>query len=150
MVVPRRLLILVAVATVLLVVTAPAASARTHSASVDTDTPRAERAIAWFHAHIGSTAWEGLCELAVESSFGTAARYADARANWNSGTEVLHRDWRKAPRGALVFWNTSAHAHAAISLGDGTVLTTSAGGRIGRVNVTWFQHPLGWKRADWG
>ena len=99
---------------------------------------------------MGATAWEDYCELAVENSFGTSARYADALENWNSGTEVRHRDWRKAPRGALVFWRTSAHGHVAISLGDGTVLSTSAGDRIGRVKVTWFKNPLGWKRADWG
>ena len=147
---PSRLLIPVALATVLLVVTAPAASARKHPASVDTDTPRAERAIAWFRAHAGATRWEDFCELAVENSFGTSARFVDARANWNSRAEVRHRDWRKAPRGALVFWNTSAHAHVAVSLGDGTVLSTSVGGHIGRAKVTWFDNPLGWKRADWG
>ena len=142
-----RRLIPLAVAVALLVPASPAAARKDPAR---TDTPRAERAIAWFRAHLGTTAWEGYCELAVEQSFGTRHRYANARSNWESGRGRQHRDWRRAPRGALVFWSTSADAHVAISLGDGTVLTTSGhGARIGRVPMTWFGRPLGWKRADW-
>lgn len=145
-----RRLVPLAVAVALLVAAGPAAAARHHHHDdARTDTPRAERAIAWFRAHIGETAWEGYCERAVENSFGTEHRYADARSNWESGRGRRHGDWRRAPRGALVFWSTSEHAHVAISLGDGTVLTTSAGGRIGRVRIGFFPRVLGWKRADW-
>ena len=37
-----------------------------------------ERAIQWFYNHMGSTAYEEHCELAVENSFGTSGQYATA------------------------------------------------------------------------
>ena len=41
-------------------------------------TTRGDRAIEWFKAHKGSTAYEEMCELAVELSFGTRGRYPSA------------------------------------------------------------------------
>lgn len=106
-----------------------------------------ERAIQWFYNHIGNTGYEGKCELAVENSFGTNGRYPTARANWNARGQNF--PYTSAPRGALVFYNTSAAGHVAVSLGNGRVISTSAGGRIGIEPISYFQNPLGWAWAPW-
>lgn len=106
-----------------------------------------ERAIQWFYNHRGSTAYEGRCELAVENAFGTSGRYSTARANWNGRAQNVPVG--RAPRGSLVFYNTSSAAHVAVSLGNGTVASSSAGGRIGIVPIGYFQRPLGWGWAPW-
>jgi hypothetical protein len=110
--------------------------------------PKIEPAIAWFESRMGSSAFEGLCETAVENAFGTSSQYPTARANWNARPDQ-HTDWWNAPRGALVFYDTSASGHVAISLGDGTVISTSINGRIGIAPVGFLQNPLGWARAPW-
>jgi hypothetical protein len=106
-----------------------------------------ERAIQWFYNRIGWTNYEGKCELAVENAFGTSGQYSTAGANWNARTK--HYPYTAAPRGALVFFNTSSSGHVAISLGNGKILSTSAGGRIGTVSISYFQNPLGWAWAPW-
>ena len=106
-----------------------------------------ERAIQWFYDHRGATNYEGRCESAVENAFGTSGRYATAIANWNARAKQY--PYTAAPRGALVFYNTSAAGHVAVSLGNGTVISTSAGGRIGIVGIGYFQRPLGWAYAPW-
>jgi hypothetical protein len=106
-----------------------------------------ERAIQWFYDHRGSTAYEGKCELAVENAFGISGKYATARADWNARSQ--QQPYSAAPRGALVFYNTSTSGHVAMSLGNGQVISTSAGGRIGIVSISYFQNPLGWAWAPW-
>lgn len=98
-------------------------------------------------ARLGNTSYEGLCEKAVENAFDRSSVYPSARANWNARAQ--RTPYNAAPRGALVFYNTSTNAHVAISLGNGKVITTSAGGRIGIVPISYFQNPLGWARAPW-
>src|SRR5207245_2528175 len=44
--------------------------------------PNTESAIAWFKGRIGSSAYEGLCETAVEAAYGTTSVYPNARADW--------------------------------------------------------------------
>jgi len=119
-----------------------------------------ERAIQWFYNHIGTTAYEHKCETAVENAFGTTGKYwsaaaapaADAtrraHANWNNRAQ--RTPFSDAPRGALVFYNTSVDGHVAISLGNGTVLSSSAPGRkIGPAPVGYFQRPYGWAWSPW-
>ena len=74
--------------------------------------------------------------------------YANERANWEARPDG-RADWQNAPRGALVFYNTSADGHVAISLGDGNVVSTVANHRIGVVPIGYFQNPLGWARSPW-
>jgi cell wall-associated NlpC family hydrolase len=109
--------------------------------------PRTQAAIGWYLARMGSSAWEGRCELTAELAYGVSGRYPTARANWDSPATAQHPGVLGAPRGALVFWSTSASGHVAISLGDGTVLSSSANGHIGRVPAMYFQNPLGWKEV---
>jgi len=109
---------------------------------------KAEAAISWFYGRMGNTSYEGRCELAVENAFGTSGRYPTAIANWNARAKQY--PYTAAPRGALVFYNTSSAAHVAISLGNGQVVSTSVNGRIGIAGIGYFQNPLGWASSPWG
>ncbi|MGW4637544.1 hypothetical protein ACWEN6_03400 [Sphaerisporangium sp. NPDC004334] len=106
-----------------------------------------ERAIQWFYNNTGRTDYEGKCELAVENAFGTSGRYATARANWNARAQ--QQPYTNAPRGSLVFYDTSSAGHVAISIGGGNVYSSSANGRIGIEPISYFQRPLGWAYAPW-
>jgi cell wall-associated NlpC family hydrolase len=106
---------------------------------------RSERAIQWFYDHQGQTGYEGLCEAAVEAGFGNYFRYPTAIADWNS--RAKRTPYNSAERGALVFYNTSANGHVAISLGNGRVISTSVNHRIGVAPIGYFQNPLGWAWA---
>lgn len=108
-----------------------------------------ERAIQWFYNHMGSTAYEEKCELAVENSFGTSGQYATAYSDWQHRAQ--HPGSTAAPRGTLVFYKTSASGHVTISLGNGTVISTSAAGhKIGISPITGFFSPLlGWAPSPW-
>jgi hypothetical protein len=108
--------------------------------------PKVEAAIGWFLSRTGMAAYTGQCELAVENAFGTESVYANAFANWQA-QPVKHTDWQNAPRGALVFYDTSSDGHVAISLGDGTVASTSVNSRIGVVAASFFQNPIGWTES---
>jgi hypothetical protein len=111
-----------------------------------------ERAIQWFYNHMGSTAYEGNCELAVENSFGTSGQYYWAIDNWNARPQPQkHPNSAAAPRGTLVFYKTSDKGHVTISLGNGTVTSTSAPGhKIGISPITgWFSPLLGWALSPW-
>ena len=110
---------------------------------------KSEAAIAWYASRVGQAVYFGQCELAIEHAFGTESVYANAYANWYA-QPVHHTDWAAAPRGALVFYNTSSRGHVAISLGDGRVLSTSVGDHIGIVAVDYFQNPLGWTDSPFG
>lgn len=107
-----------------------------------------ERAIRWFWNHLGATNYEEKCELAVENSFGKTGQYATAYTDWQHRAQHPNS---AAPRGTLVFYKTSAAGHATISLGNGTVISTSAAGRkIGISPVTGFFTPLlGWAPSPW-
>src|SRR5689334_17845823 len=108
-----------------------------------------ERAIQWFYNHMGSTAYEGNCEKAVENSFGTNLQYLTAYQDWQHRAQ--HPNSAAAPRGTLVFYMTSASGHVTISLGNGTVISTSAAGhKIGISPITGFFNPLlGWAPSPW-
>jgi hypothetical protein len=108
----------------------------------------AEAAADWFMQRIGSSEYEGLCETTVELAYGTMQQYDTARANWNARPDK-HLDWWNAPRGALVFYDTSSQGHVAISLGDGEIVSSSVNHRIGVAPVGFFQQPLGWAEAPW-
>ena len=97
---------------------------------------------------MGSSAYEELCETAVENAFGTSGVYPTAHANWLARPDK-HLDWQDAPRGALVFYDTSSDGHVAISLGNGEVISTSINGRIGIARIGFLQNPLGWAAAPW-
>jgi hypothetical protein len=119
----------------------------TKAADRDARAQRVEAAIDRFESFIGTTRYEDYCERAVENAFGTQGHYGSAIQDWRSQDQ--HPDWRHAPRGALVFYDTSADGHVALSLGDGRVVSSSAHHRVGVVPVDYFQHPLGWAYAPY-
>jgi hypothetical protein len=115
---------------------------------------RGGRAEIWYRDHRGSTAYEGLCELAAELSFGTRGQYPSAIANWHSRISAgrAHPGDRHPPGGALVFWNTSVFGHVAVADGNGGMWSTSVNNRIGHAtSLNYFVNYLGWAWApgDW-
>jgi hypothetical protein len=107
-----------------------------------------ESAINWFYDHRGATNYEGRCEAAVENAFGRSYVYTTAKANWDARDH--NYPYSAAPRGTLVFYNTSTAGHVAISLGNGQIFSTSAsGGRIGISPIGYFQNPYGWGHSPW-
>jgi hypothetical protein len=110
-----------------------------------------EGAIGWFEDHQGSSAYEGLCEEAVEIAYGTIGRYPTAYDDWLAQRDK-HTDWQDAPRGALVFYKPAVDGgdgHIAISLGNGYVISTGVDHRIGVARVDSFPNPLGWAQEPW-
>jgi cell wall-associated NlpC family hydrolase len=117
-----------------------------------------ERAIQWFYNTRGSNryGYEGNCEKAVENSFGTNLQYLTAYIDWQHRAQ--HPNSAAAPRGTLVFYRThwdpatrTYLGHVAISLGNGTVISTSsAQGGIGISPITGYFTPLlGWAPSPW-
>jgi hypothetical protein len=110
---------------------------------------RGDKAVVWYQDHRGSSSYEGLCELAVERSFGTRGRFPTAAAHWawqvNHGH--AHRGDTDVPRGAVMFWDTSANHHVAVSDGAGGEWSTSVNGAIGHAKRRYFSNYLGWAWA---
>jgi uncharacterized protein YraI len=113
----------------------------------DCSSSRANNAVAWYEARLGSTAYEGYCEMAAENAYGRTGIYASAMADWNDAVArgTAHYGDLNAPRGALVFWNISyPYGHVGISRGDGTFVATSVNGRIGAAYLPYYANYLGW------
>lgn len=112
-----------------------------------TSNPRADKAIAWYAARSGSTAFQGYCEMAAESSYGKTAIWASAMADWNDAVArgAAHRGDLNPPKGALVFWDLAApYGHVGVAKGDGTFWATSVSGAIGTRALPYFNSYLGW------
>ena len=119
----------------------------TKAAGMQHQAQKIDAAIDRFESKIGSTQYENYCERAVENAFGTQHHYGSAIEDWHS--QQQHSDWQHAPRGAMVFYDTSSDGHVALSLGDGRVVSSSAHHQVGIVPVGYFQHPLGWAYAPY-
>ncbi|MGW7683863.1 CHAP domain-containing protein [Kribbella sp. NPDC054772] len=112
-----------------------------------TSNPRADKAIAWYAARNGSTAFQGYCEMAAENSYGKTAIWASAKADWNDAVArgVAHRGDLNPPKGALVFWDLAApYGHVGVARGDGYFWATSVNGKIGLAKLPYFNSYLGW------
>jgi hypothetical protein len=119
----------------------------TKAAGMQRQNQKVDAAVDRFESKIGSTEYENYCERAVENAFGTQHHYASAIEDWQS--QQQHSDWQHAPKGAMVFYDTSSDGHVALSLGDGRVVSSSAHHQVGVVPVGYFQHPLGWAYAPY-
>lgn len=98
-----------------------------------TASPAASAAISWAQAQTGSTAWDGLCLRFVTEAYDAAGinirplgdNYSAVRY-WNSYAGARYTD-AAPPAGAVVFWDAdswNADGHVAISLGDGTAISS--------------------------
>jgi hypothetical protein len=104
-------------------------------------------AVAWYKAHLGSTGWEGMCELAAENSYGTSGVWASAIAHWN-GASPKHPGNYSPPLGSFVYWNISSYGHVGISDGNGGAYASSVNGAIGHItSLDYFSSYLGWTPA---
>jgi hypothetical protein len=114
---------------------------------VSAPTNHLDAALAWMSRWIGSAAYNGYCERAVELAFGTEGIYPSAFDHWldayRSGR--AHPGDLDPPRGAIVFWAVAMPlGHVGISLGDGRFVSTSVRGGIGVAELSYFPAYLGW------
>jgi uncharacterized protein YraI len=112
-----------------------------------TSNPRADKAIAWYAARSGSTAYQGLCEKAAENSYGKDLVWGSAKIDWNDAVSrgMAHPGDLNPPKGALVFWDLAApYGHVGVAKGDGTFWATSVSGAIGTRSLPYFNSYLGW------
>lgn len=113
-----------------------------------------ESAINWALSKVGKHEYSGLCLGFVTDAYAQAGvnvtRYYDAAAAGNA--LCTHTD-RNPPRGALVFWvnGYNNHGHAALSLGDGTIVETNSKQGIRRINLYYDQpNYYNLKYRGWG
>lgn len=100
-------------------------------------------AVQWYKNHLGSTAYQGLCEKAAENAYGTTGVWASANAHWN-GASPKHTTGTP-PAGSFVYWNISAYGHVGIADGNGGFYASSVGGAIGHgSSVSYFTNYRGW------
>jgi hypothetical protein len=127
---------------------------------------REQRAVPWATGRVGSTAYEGYCELFVENAFGTSGRYASAISNYNAMNNrgAIHGGNTSVPAGALAFFGATSSngyfGHVMLSLGNGQFVSTNVGssgylvnsGRVGYTTISLVQASsgpyLGWGYAD--
>ncbi|WET78277.1 CHAP domain-containing protein [Amycolatopsis sp. QT-25] len=103
-------------------------------------------AVQWFKNRMGSTAYQGLCEKAVENAYGTTGVWASANAHWNGASPK--RTTGTPPKGSFVYWNISKWGHVGIADGSGGIYATSIGGKIGHASsVRYFNNYRGWTPA---
>ncbi|MET9088871.1 hypothetical protein ABZX77_44525 [Streptomyces sp. NPDC004237] len=103
----------------------------------------ADKAIVWYRARLGSTAYEGWYEKAARTAWGCPPKYPSAIAHWNrSGPK---HTTGTPPQGAFVFWNISKFGHIGIADGRGGFYATGVHGRIGHATgVRYYRNYLGW------
>lgn len=99
------------------------------------------------------SAWtKGMCDQFVAQMYGyQSSGYATALTNWNATPANLkHPGDMQAPPGALMYWGGGA-GHVALSLGNGSIVSTDIGGdgTVSTVPATaitqkWGKSYLGW------
>ncbi|MFO0862182.1 MAG: hypothetical protein U0516_00450 [Candidatus Saccharibacteria bacterium] len=124
-------------------------------------TTKEQRAINWAKSQVGSTSWNGLCELMVEQAFGTRGRYGSALANANAkiATGQMHRGDTNVPAGALAFFGAAnvngGYGHVMLSIGNGQFVSNgytyngkAYGARITTISSVGAGPYIGWAWAD--
>jgi uncharacterized protein YraI len=110
----------------------------------------ANGAINWAFQRYGSTSYENLC-LAF-----TAQAYGWGGSGWNTaeigGDYMVNHGYMHTsgipPRGALVWYHNSAGTgHVVISLGEGKIIGTSVGGKVGVADYLYHSSYRGWSVA---
>jgi hypothetical protein len=94
----------------------------------------------------------GYCLQVCRTWAGIGARYGTASTAWYN-TNDRHPGSRKPPRGSAVYWTGGSHGygHIAISLGNGRIRSTDAGGsgRVATVPLSWIESHWGLRYAGW-
>jgi hypothetical protein len=94
----------------------------------------------------------GTCLMWCRQRADIPALYPDAATAWRN-VNAKHTT-RTPPRGAPVYWTGGSHGfgHIAISLGNGKIRSTDAGGsgRVATVDLGWVEQHWGLKFAGWG
>ena len=119
-------------------------------------TPRScASAVAWAEAHLTNTyhkEYKELCDRFVGTAYGySSSGFYSAIVHWNSTpTRFKHND-RNPPLGALVFFKSGQYGHAALSTGNGNLISTDINGlgTLGRTSISaierkWNAGYLGW------
>jgi hypothetical protein len=84
----------------------------------------------WAAAQVGQAAYENLCELFVETAYGTSGRYATATADYNAQLTAGRIHSGTPPPGALAFFtSTTSAGHVMPSIGGGWAASTASSSR---------------------
>lgn len=94
----------------------------------------------------------GYCLQQCRIWAGIPAMYPDATTAWKN-TNDRYPGNKNPPRGSAVYWTGGSHGygHIAISLGNGKVRSTDAGGsgKVATVDLGWVQSHWGLPYAGW-
>lgn len=94
----------------------------------------------------------GMCLQQVQTWYKIPASQPHASAAWRA-TRLHRAHDRRAPRGAPVWWTGGRHGfgHIAMSLGNGTIRSTDAGGsgRVATVALEWVERRWGLTYEGW-
>lgn len=130
--------------------------------------PREQRAIDWAKSQLGSTSWNGLCELMAEQAYGVRGKFASAIAHANFETQAgrMHAGDTNVPAGALAYFGPAAvngnYGHVAISIGGGQFVSNgyyyhdsrgvlrAVGAHIITISNAYAGPYIGWAWADDG
>lgn len=92
----------------------------------------------------------GYCLQQTRLWCGIPARYPDAATAWRYANYRKIGD-RTIPRGAAVYWTggSRGYGHIALSLGNGLIRSTDAGGsgRVATRTLSWFDS--NWSSLNW-
>jgi len=99
-----------------------------------------------------STNKPGYCLQQCRTWAGIGSMYGDATTAWKN-TNDRHPGNKSAPRGSMVYWTGGSHGygHIAVSLGNGKVRSTDAGGsgKVATVSIDWPTTHWGLPYAGW-
>jgi hypothetical protein len=110
--------------------------------------PRIQAAISWAMRRLGSHAWDHyclkfVCDCYASGAHATVRRYQTAR----QAASALHASAHPradAPRGAWVFYDSTALGHVGISLGNGTMINDYGGAGVKVMRIKSAGHYIGW------
>jgi hypothetical protein len=94
----------------------------------------------------------GMCLQWSRTRAEIGAMFPDAATAWKHALD-RHKGDTKPPRGSMVYWLGGSHGygHIAVSLGNGNVRSTDAGGagKVATRPVAWFEQHWGLPYAGW-
>jgi hypothetical protein len=110
--------------------------------------PRIDAAIAWGRRGLGSHTWDHYCLRFVSDCYASGAhasvhRYQTAKEAARALHAAAHRS-ANAPRGAWVFYDSTALGHVGISLGNGTMINDYGGAGVKIMRIKSAGHYVGW------